>query len=247
MCAVLEIGGGVAIFAGPGAPTNKMIGVGFDGPPDEAALEQVERAFAERDAPLQAEVATLADPAWHACLVRRGYEPRGFENVLGHSLAPSAADDMASATPGSALVERLDAGQLEGWIDVMVTSFGHADAGGVGGDAIPPSDTLRRWLSLTVATPGFALMAVRVEGQLVAGASMRLDVGVAQFAGAATLPAFRRRGLQTALIEWRLARARDAGCDVAVVTTQPGSRSQRNVQGRGFDLLYARQLLVKQP
>jgi hypothetical protein len=36
-----------------------------------------------------------------------------------------------------------------------------------------------------------------------------------------------------------------AGCDVAVVTTQPGSKSQQNVQRRGFDLLYARAVLVK--
>jgi hypothetical protein len=36
-----------------------------------------------------------------------------------------------------------------------------------------------------------------------------------------------------------------AGCDIAVVTTQPGSRSQQNVQRRGFDLLYTRIVLVK--
>jgi hypothetical protein len=33
---------------------------------------------------------------------------------------------------------------------------------------------------------------------------------------------------------------------VAVVTTQPASRSQQNVQRRGFDLLYTRAILVKQ-
>ena len=37
-----EIGGGVAVFAGPGSPSNKMIGVGFEGVPDEAELEAVE-------------------------------------------------------------------------------------------------------------------------------------------------------------------------------------------------------------
>ncbi|MGE5291273.1 MAG: hypothetical protein ACM3ML_29550 [Micromonosporaceae bacterium] len=33
----------------------------------------------------------------------------------------------------------------------------------------------------------------------------------------------------------------------ALVTTQPGSKSQRNVQRRGFDLPYTRSVLVKQP
>jgi len=71
--------------------------------------------------------------------------------------------------------------------------------------------------------------------------------GVAQLAGAATAPAHRRRGVQSALLSARLADAASGGCDVAVVTTQPGSKSQQNVQRRGFDLLYTRAVLVKQP
>ena len=54
-------------------------------------------------------------------------------------------------------------------------------------------------------------------------------------------------GVQSALLSARLADAASGGCDVAVVTTQPGSKSQQNVQRRGFDLLYTRAVLVKQP
>jgi hypothetical protein len=36
------------------------------------------------------------------------------------------------------------------------------------------------------------------------------------------------------------------GCDIAVVTTQPASKSQANVQRLGFALLYARAVLVKE-
>ncbi|MGE3507668.1 MAG: GNAT family N-acetyltransferase, partial [Vicinamibacterales bacterium] len=86
-CAVVEVGGGVGVFAGPGSPTNKMIGVGFERLPRDQELEAVEALFAEREAPLQAEVATLANPLLHAQLTRRGYVPQGFENVLGRSLA----------------------------------------------------------------------------------------------------------------------------------------------------------------
>jgi GNAT superfamily N-acetyltransferase len=71
--------------------------------------------------------------------------------------------------------------------------------------------------------------------------------GVAQLTGAATAPAHRGRGVQTALLSARLADAASAGCDIAVVTAQPASKSQRNVQRRGFDLLYTRAVLVKQP
>ena len=51
---------------------------------------------------------------------------------------------------------------------------------------------------------------------------------------------FRRQGVQTALLSTRLADAAAAGCDIAVVTTAPGSKSQQNVHRQGFQLLYTR-------
>ena len=70
--------------------------------------------------------------------------------------------------------------------------------------------------------------------------------GVAQLAGAATLPEHRRQGVQTALLRHRLLDAARRGCDVAVVTTQPGSKSTENVQRFGFSVLYVRAILVKE-
>jgi N-acetylglutamate synthase-like GNAT family acetyltransferase len=92
---------------------------------------------------------------------------------------------------------------------------------------------------------GVARYAALRNGVLVGAASLRIAEGIAQSAGAATAPAHRRQGVQTALIAVRLADAAAAGCDAAVVTTQPGSRSQQNMQRRGFDLLYTRAVLVK--
>jgi N-acetylglutamate synthase-like GNAT family acetyltransferase len=83
------------------------------------------------------------------------------------------------------------------------------------------------------------------DGALAGGANLHIAHGVAQLAGAATAPAYRRRGIQAALLAARLADAGAAGCDVATVTTQPGSRSQQNVQRRGFDVLYTRAVLIK--
>ena len=55
--------------------------------------------------------------------------------------------------------------------------------------------------------------------------------------GDATLPAFRRQGVQCALIEARLAMAAQAGCDLAIVTADPGSSSGRNAERMGFQLV----------
>jgi hypothetical protein len=53
--------------------------------------------------------------------------------------------------------------------------------------------------------------------------------------------------VQTALLQARLQDAARRGCDLAVITTAPGSKSQQNAQRRGFALLYARALHVKAP
>ena len=94
-------------------------------------------------------------------------------------------------------------------------------------------------------TSGFRRYVARIDGHVAGAASLRIDGDIAQLAGAATLPAFRRRGVQTALLRHRLLEARDAGCTLAVVTTQPGSTSQANVQRRGFAVLYTRAILVR--
>ncbi len=70
--------------------------------------------------------------------------------------------------------------------------------------------------------------------------------GLASFFSASTRPAFRGRGVQTALLHARLAAALGAGCDLAMVHTAPGSASQRNVERLGFRLAYTRVVLARE-
>jgi len=65
------------------------------------------------------------------------------------------------------------------------------------------------------------------------GAILR-DANIAALFGTATVPEFRGRGVQTALINRRLWEAASAGCEFAVVSTMPGGGSQRNTERRGF-------------
>jgi GNAT superfamily N-acetyltransferase len=244
---VAAVGGGVAVYGGPGSPFNKLIGAGFDGAPDEVRLAEVEAAFFERGSPVQAEVATLASPAFHAALTQRGYLLQGFENVLGRRIEGSA-----ETPPGGAVgvdVSPCGPGEFQLWLDLVVAGFEQPDASGAGsGVPPPPRDGLVQVMNDMAAAPGFHRQVARLDGEPAGGASMRLDeAGIAQLAGAATLPAFRRRGVQRALLAARLAMAARAGCDLAVVTTQPGSQSQANAERQGFRLLYARAVLVKDP
>jgi GNAT superfamily N-acetyltransferase len=239
---VIRVAGGVASFAGEGSPFNKVAGLGFGGTPAAAALDEIERAFAARGAGVQVELAELADPAIGAFLTGRGYRLVSFENVLGRALTGEPERVM----PAGIEVRPSGDDEFESWLEVQADAVAHPDTQGVPSHEEFPREVVTR-AERDFAAAGVARYAALAGGVIVGGASFRLAEGVAQLTGAATAPAHRRRGVQTALLSARLADAAAAGCDVAVVTTQPGSKSQQNVQRRGFDLLYARAVLVKEP
>jgi ribosomal protein S18 acetylase RimI-like enzyme len=142
-------------------------------------------------------------------------------------------------------VSECPADDLGGWLDVSITGFASPDLEGVPSHESFPREALEETMSDMARAAGFVRYLAHREGEVAGAASMRLFEGVAQLCGAATLPAHRRRGVQGTLLAERLRIAGAAGCDVAVVTTQPGSKSQENVQKQGFELLYTRAILVK--
>jgi ribosomal protein S18 acetylase RimI-like enzyme len=240
-------GGGFVACTEPGSPMNKAVGFGF-APFDTAAWPAIEAEHDRRGAPLQVELSTLADPAVARYLTGRGYQLVGVENVSGRALA--AADAGVSAPAPGTEVVRCGADQIESWLDVVVRGFAAPDREGVPShEAIEQfdRDALARILRDFAAADGVRMFAAQRAGEMAGAGSMRIAGGIAQLCGAATLPAHRRRGVQTALLGHRLAHAAGAGCEFAVVTTQPGSKSQQNMQRAGFALLYARNVLLREP
>jgi len=235
---VIPITCGAACYAEDGSPLNKIVGLGFGGVPSGDSLDEIEQAFAARACAAQVELSNLADPAIGAALTHRGYQLVSFENVLGRSL-----QGLQQPVPPSGVEVRLSDDRAA-WLDIVVEGFAHPDIEGVPSHEDFPREVVEKAIGdmeQAGATPYLALRGGVVAG----GASMRISEGVAQLTGAATAPAHRRHGVQTALLSARLADAVRAGCDIAVVTTQPGSKSQQNVQRRGFHLLYTRAVLVK--
>jgi GNAT superfamily N-acetyltransferase len=239
---VIPIAGGVASFAEERSPFNKVAGLGFGGVPSGAALDEIERAFAACGAPVQIELTQLADHAIGSLLTERGYRLVSFENVLGRALE----GEPERVTPPGVEVRPSGDDEFESWLDVVADGVAHPDTQGVPSHEDFPREVVER-AERDFAAAGVMRYVALCNGVIAGGASFRTADGLAQLTGAATAPAHRRRGVQSALLSARLADAAAAGCDIAVATTQPASRSQQNVQRRGFDLLYARAVLVKQP
>ena len=238
-----RVAGGIAAYIEPGCPFNKIAGLGFDGLPSDEDFASVEREFAARSSPLQAEISTLAEPAVAKRLTERGYALVGFENVLGLNLRQWSDADRSSDID----VRPTASGEGPIWLSTVTDGFLHADAF----DGPPSHETfaresLERVFNDMLNASGLERYLALRDGAVAGGASLRIHDGIATLCGAATLPEHRRRGVQTALLRERLRIAVERGCDTAVVTTQPASKSQSNVQRAGFALLYARAVLVRE-
>ena len=236
---IRDFAGGIAVAAGPGAPYSKIAGLGFE-PIDVSALETLERSYAENGTPVRVELPTLSIPDVGAMLTRRGYTLEGFENVLGLALpagSPPTSDISVARTPEAESAQ---------WTDVLASSFAAPDVyDGPSVDEKVDRSTLDALFEQISEINGFVPYLARRHGEIAGAGGLRIADGIAQLCGAGTLPAHRRRGVQTSLLQYRLVDAARAGCDIAIVTTQPGSVSQQNVQRQGFEVLYARAILIK--
>lgn len=221
---VLEIAGGTAAFAGVGSPLTHAIGVGLDGPVGESELDRIESFYFDRGSQVNIDLCPLADPSLPELLARRGYRCVEFNNVLVRRLAgiePQPDSRVSRALPEEAAL----------WSRTLALGFFEHD---------PSPGELEIGMYLFHMQDAEAWFA-RVDGATAAGGGLGLQPGgIATLFADATLPQFRGRGLQTALILTRLAEAAAKGAVLATASTMPGTVSQRNYERCGFRVAYTK-------
>lgn len=109
-----------------------------------------------------------------------------------------------------------------------------------------PADIVERHgpaLGTAAERSGGRFFVVEAEGKAAAGAILTVDERVGYLAQAATLPGFRRRGFQSALLAARIEAASTAGCEIVTATAELLSGSQRNIARAGLRLAYTKPVL----
>jgi GNAT superfamily N-acetyltransferase len=128
-------------------------------------------------------------------------------------------------------IHEVGQGHCEGYVTVLLDAY----------ELPVQASTLRRVLAHEHASPGLRRYLAVIDGVPAAAAALYTCEGTGLFAGAATLPAFRRRGCQSALIAQRLADA-TADSDLVVATAAVGSASHDNLARHGFETTHHRTL-----
>ena len=77
-----------------------------------------------------------------------------------------------------------------------------------------------------------------MDGTPAGSAALTVDAGLGYLANAATLPAMRGRGCQTALLARRIADAAAAGCDTVASLAVFRTGSQRNLERAGLRVAF---------
>jgi GNAT superfamily N-acetyltransferase len=234
--AVEEIAGGYAVFAGVDSPVTQAIGVGLNGEVSDAELDRLQNFFFSRGAAAAVELCPLVEMSLYERFAKRGFHLLEVSDVLFRRLP--MPEDVIGAMPADVTVRRAAPDEARLCAETVAQGFAeHYPVTQAG------LDVMEGFFPRT-GDEASAFLAF-VNGTVAGGATVSGRGGVCGLFGASTLPAFRRRGVQTALMSARLAWAAERGCDLAVSIAQPGSASHRNIERRGFRVAYTRTKLIR--
>lgn len=229
--AVESIAGGFAVYCGANSPLTQAVGLGLNGGVSEEEFDRLEAFYKNKQEPVRVETCPLADASLIELFGKRGYRVTEFSNVMARPISQNdSAHEWPKPAPGIT-IEKAGRGQIDLWTLTVAQGFS---------ENAPVPQELFEVMKMFAQTPSAECYLARVDGKVAGGGTLAVRDGVAGLFGASTLPEFRKRGVQTALLHARLARAAEAGCEIAACIALPGSSSQRNMSRRGFLTLYTR-------
>jgi GNAT superfamily N-acetyltransferase len=204
---------------------NHVYGLGRSSPADDEQLDRISEFYGD-----QAYFIALAPDAEPSDLAAR-LEARGFELDYAWTKFSRAVDPPPPVDT-----------------DLRVAPIGPEQAQDFGrivaaGFELP--EFTSRWFAAIFARPRWTCFLAFAGEEAAATGALFVCRGVGWLSFAATLPEFRRRGAQSALLAARIQAAAQLGCRLVVTETgaleegQP-SNSYRNIVRAGFDPLYDR-------
>jgi GNAT superfamily N-acetyltransferase len=223
----MDHAGTTVVFDGVDSPITQTFGLGMYEELSPEALDEIEQFFLDRGAEVMHEVCPFAGTATLDLLCARGYQPIEISNVMYR-----AVEQNGEALTGNIRVRVVGGDEARLWSSISARGWTHEHP--------ELEEFVRRMGEACVIREQSPCMLAEIDGAPGAAGALIVHEGVALFAGAATVPEFRRRGLQGALLHERMRYAAEHGCDLAMMVAEAGSNSQRNAERKGFRVAYTR-------
>jgi GNAT superfamily N-acetyltransferase len=134
------------------------------------------------------------------------------------------------ATPG-VVVRGVDAREIDRFSDVLLAGLD-----------VPENVRAHEAVGFRLwpEEPGWRLYFAEIDATPAAAGVLSAHDRIGYLAIAGTLPDFRRRGCQTALVQRRLADAAESGCELVTTGATFASQSQRNLERAGLRVAYTK-------
>lgn len=199
------------------------------GPDDLADLERAVAYMRSRSVRPRVDISPLhQSSAFMQRLSDWGLVPLGFEAVL---YADARSLCTQPPPPGVTVRAVQTPEEIETAAKIVAQAFGST-----GRTADLNHDLVR----VSVANPSHRVYLGLVDGEPAGAAALHVEDGVASLEVAGTLPEFRGKGLQSALIHRRIADGVALGCDLVTTQTASGSRSEQNMERAGLRIAYTK-------
>ena len=235
----IEVGGAYAMFDGPESPCTQSFGLGLFEDTTDQHLDEIEKFYAERAAPVFHEVSPMTDPSLMHVLSSRGYKPIELTSVMYREFG------VPSSGGGAATEGRLKAGLKTG-ITTRITKEDEAELWAATSAAAWSTemeglhDFMVGFGRVSARCDGAYPFIGELDGRAIATGMLFIYEDVCILAGASTIPEARNQGAQNTLLADRLSFAASRGCRLAIMAALPGSQSQKNAQKNGFSIAYTR-------
>jgi ribosomal protein S18 acetylase RimI-like enzyme len=155
-------------------------------------------------------------------LTRAGAAQIGFHTMLQGAATAAGPAPEVQIEPTS---------DPELFADVILRGHGVPE-----GERARERSSVARWAEIE----GWRLYLARIDGDAAGAGLLSIEDDLGYLANASTLPEFRRRGVQAALIAARIADAAAAGCELVSAQAGVGSASQRNLERAGLRVAYTK-------
>ena len=225
----IEVAGAYAMFDGVDSPCTQTFGLGLFDEVTSDHLEQIEKFYVERSAPVFHEVSPMTDPSLMQLLVSRDYRPIELTNVMYRELGQGVELETKNSNIRTRVISE---DEVELW--AATSSAGWAT------EMEGLADFMLAFGRISARCDGAYPFIAELDGKAISTGMLFIYDDVCVLAGASTVPEGRNQGAQNALLASRLTFAAQHRCRLAMIGAAPGSQSQKNAQKNGFQVAYTR-------
>jgi hypothetical protein len=218
----------VCLPVGGGTWLNHVIGLGLHNPATVAFVDAIVARHRQQEVPFVVKINPFAQPEE----LRAWLEARGVAQVWKQCKLGRDLQEPIEAGATDLVIRQIGTEQAEAFAEIVVAVFGM-------------SPLLRPVIAATVGRPGWHHFMAFAEATPTATGALCRQGETGWLGMDATLPAFRRRGGQRAIIAARAQAAAEAGCRWLTTDTRPDTPenpnpSLRNMRRNRFFLAYER-------